>query len=193
MPPTLVRGARRAGSSPGGPGLEHLGLLLEQTRQEAQPLVGARRLEHPLRVGGPDGCERADLERRASSRRRPARPSPAPPGSPSSARSARVRRSSRSAVGSDVVRIRAPARARAGRRPRPAGTASSGSQRATEIRRRPTATSAHRPSGSSAASTMWARVPIAKRASPPPTSLPRSMSVTPNSRSPSSARRVSSR
>ncbi len=48
----------------------------------------------------------------------------------------------------------------------------------------PTVASANRPSGSSAACTTCATVATSKRASPPPTSLPRSMSTTPNSRSP---------
>jgi len=44
---------------------------------------------------------------------------------------------------------------------------------------------ANRPSGSSSDSTMRAIVPTSLRTSPPPTSLPRSISTTPNSRSPS--------
>ena len=48
---------------------------------------------------------------------------------------------------------------------------------------RPTAAMAHRPSGSSTASTMRATVPTSVRTSSPPTSLPRSISTTPNSRS----------
>src|SRR4051794_35688084 len=44
----------------------------------------------------------------------------------------------------------------------------------------PTVASENWPSGLRAACTIWATVPTWKRASPPPTSLPRSMSTTPN-------------
>jgi len=61
------------------------------------------------------------------------------------------------------------------------GNGSSGSQRCTRMRRVPIVSSANRPSANSAARTTRATVPTSKRVSPPPTSLPRSMSTTPNS------------
>ena len=64
------------------------------------------------------------------------------------------------------------------------GNGSSGSHCSTRMRRVPTAPIAHRPSSNRLASTMRATVPTPVRASPPPTSLPRSMSTTPNSGSP---------
>src|SRR6266516_487442 len=52
----LTPGARaRAVSTPCGPRLEHVGLLLEELRHEPETLVGARYLQHPLRVRGTDG------------------------------------------------------------------------------------------------------------------------------------------
>jgi hypothetical protein len=48
----------------------------------------------------------------------------------------------------------------------------------------PTVTSADRPSGRAATSTMRATVATSRRTSPPPISLPRSISTTPNSGSP---------
>ena len=63
----------------------------------------------------------------------------------------------------------------------PRGYGSSASHSSTLIRRTPAAATSKRPSPSGITRTMRATVPIDVRTSPPPTSLPRSMSTTPNS------------
>ena len=161
--------------------------LLLVGQQRTQVSGRARRVTAPpavLLVRRSDRRDRRRLVARRAPHRSTARSSRARRARRSSAFIASTRRSS--TTFSCVRRVEPVGRGRVGPRPR-LRLADTGRRRATTppgSAATPTVPSAKRPSGSSAASTICATVPTEKRTSPPPTSLPRSMSTTPKRRSP---------
>ena len=168
---------------------EQLGGVGQECLHSVEPLARVVELEESLRVERSDRSQRRGLERRPHGVVVEADASTGRPGSPSSASSAETRTSMRSDRSRSGIRRRhSPSSAHGRARRRPADTDRRGASACTRTAlRRPTSRSSDRPA-SRAASTMRATVPTSKRASPPPTSLPRSISTTPNRPSPSQAR-----
>ena len=165
-------------------GLEQLGLRRRAGRRAGRGASSTpRAVEHPVLVDGPERSDGGRLERRRGRDRRPARSSPATDASPSSAASPSTRRSTADAPPASRRRRRRRRTASSGRSSTiGAGPGSSGSHSTTRMRRTPKVASDPAAVGQlGGLARCGRRCRRRVRTSSPPTSLPRSISTTPNS------------